>query len=64
MVNMRNKPCPCGSGDKYKKCCLVKQLHAAKQQQEIRRYIDEFTKKSSESKSEATEISQESNQEL
>ncbi len=20
---MRNKPCPCGSGKKYKKCCLI-----------------------------------------
>ena len=19
----RNKPCPCGSGKKYKKCCLI-----------------------------------------
>ncbi|WP_422361412.1 SEC-C metal-binding domain-containing protein [Reichenbachiella sp.] len=19
----RNDPCPCGSGEKYKKCCLV-----------------------------------------
>ncbi len=21
----RNEPCPCGSGKKYKKCCLLKQ---------------------------------------
>ena len=21
--SMRNKPCPCGSGKKYKKCCLL-----------------------------------------
>ena len=21
----RNDPCPCGSGKKYKKCCLAKQ---------------------------------------
>jgi len=21
----RNEPCPCGSGKKYKKCCLAKQ---------------------------------------
>jgi len=20
----RNEPCPCGSGKKYKKCCLIK----------------------------------------
>jgi tetratricopeptide (TPR) repeat protein len=25
----RNDPCPCGSGLKYKKCCLKKDLHAA-----------------------------------
>lgn len=23
----RNEPCPCGSGKKYKKCCLGKQEH-------------------------------------
>jgi len=23
MANTRNKPCPCGSGKKHKKCCLV-----------------------------------------
>jgi uncharacterized protein YecA (UPF0149 family) len=22
----RNDPCPCGSGEKYKKCCLDKKL--------------------------------------
>ncbi|MEW5760915.1 MAG: SEC-C metal-binding domain-containing protein, partial [Candidatus Thermoplasmatota archaeon] len=22
----RNEPCPCGSGKKYKKCCLGKEL--------------------------------------
>jgi len=22
LKNYRNKPCPCGSGKKYKKCCL------------------------------------------
>jgi uncharacterized protein YecA (UPF0149 family) len=25
MKNPRNKPCPCGSGRKYKHCCLHKQ---------------------------------------
>lgn len=25
----RNQPCPCGSGKKYKKCCLNKPAHAA-----------------------------------
>jgi uncharacterized protein YchJ len=23
--NKRNQPCPCGSGLKYKKCCLLKE---------------------------------------
>ncbi|MCY7731099.1 SEC-C domain-containing protein [Aerococcus urinaeequi] len=23
----RNDPCPCGSGKKYKKCCLGKDLY-------------------------------------
>jgi ribA/ribD-fused uncharacterized protein len=26
----RNKPCPCGSGKKYKKCCLIKAIHPGK----------------------------------
>jgi tetratricopeptide (TPR) repeat protein len=25
----RNEPCPCGSGKKYKRCCLDKEVHAA-----------------------------------
>ena len=25
----RNQPCPCGSGEKYKKCCLNKSVPAA-----------------------------------
>ncbi len=28
----RNDPCPCGSGKKYKKCCLAKDEEAARQQ--------------------------------
>ncbi|HXA45412.1 MAG TPA: SEC-C metal-binding domain-containing protein, partial [Candidatus Angelobacter sp.] len=24
LKNCRNKPCPCGSGKKYKRCCLNK----------------------------------------
>jgi len=24
----RNDPCPCGSGKKYKKCCLLKEMQA------------------------------------
>src|SRR4051794_29167854 len=27
----RNDPCPCGSGKKYKKCCLAKDEAAARQ---------------------------------
>jgi preprotein translocase subunit SecA len=23
----RNDPCPCGSGKKYKKCCMLKETH-------------------------------------
>jgi hypothetical protein len=26
----RNEPCPCGSGKKYKRCCLAKDQHAAR----------------------------------
>ena len=26
----RNEPCPCGSGKKYKKCCLAKDEEAAR----------------------------------
>ena len=26
----RNDPCPCGSGNKYKKCCLAKEEAAAR----------------------------------
>jgi tetratricopeptide (TPR) repeat protein len=28
----RNDPCPCGSGNKYKKCCLAKEEAAAREQ--------------------------------
>ena len=28
----KGDPCPCGSGQKYKKCCLVKEKHAARLQ--------------------------------
>jgi uncharacterized protein YecA (UPF0149 family) len=27
----RNEPCPCGSGKKYKKCCLRKDMEALAQ---------------------------------
>ncbi len=36
MTNIkRNDPCPCGSGKKYKKCCLPKDKAAAKARQSI-----------------------------
>jgi len=56
----RNDPCPCGSGIKYKKCCLIKRQEYINQQREIERTINEFTKKSGESKSAEKEIPQES----
>src|ERR1700691_2506387 len=28
----RNDPCPCGSGNKYKKCCLAKEEAVAREQ--------------------------------
>jgi hypothetical protein len=28
----KNSPCPCGSGQRYKKCCLAKGKHAARVQ--------------------------------
>jgi tetratricopeptide (TPR) repeat protein len=31
----RNDPCPCGSGKKYKKCCLAKDEEAHRQRQAI-----------------------------
>lgn len=42
----RNDPCPCGSGEKYKKCCLKKQENQIQQQKEIRGIINGFTQKS------------------
>lgn len=57
MASKRNKPCPCGSGIKYKKCCLVKQLDAARQQRDIRRYIDEFTKRNKQEEKEEEVVS-------
>ena len=38
----RNAPCPCGSGQKYKHCCLAKDEESNRQQQELdqRRSVD------------------------
>lgn len=33
----RNDPCPCGSGKKYKKCCLAKDQEKQRQQVEVER---------------------------
>lgn len=60
----RNQPCPCKSGKKYKKCHLLMQQEQISKQAEIRRQVDEFTKKSSGSESAEKEVSQENNQEL
>lgn len=43
----RNAPCPCGSGKKYKKCCLEQDQKAASERQkarekEMREQHDEF----------------------
>jgi hypothetical protein len=32
----RNDPCPCGSGKKYKKCCLEKEQEAGRSQQKVK----------------------------
>jgi hypothetical protein len=42
----RNEPCPCGSGKKYKQCCVVKQAEAAQAPEQlawrrVRRMVDE-----------------------
>lgn len=33
----RNVPCPCGSGEKYKKCCMVKVNPVTRAISELRR---------------------------
>lgn len=53
----RNTVCSCGSSIKYKRCCLVKGEEYIKQQQEIERTINEFTKKSSESQEAEKKVS-------
>lgn len=37
MTIQRNKPCPCGSGIKYKKCCLAKRMTAEAEAADRRR---------------------------
>lgn len=46
----RNEPCPCGSGKKYKQCCLIKQIDAAHSEHElawrrVRRALEGFPAK-------------------
>jgi hypothetical protein len=45
----RNDPCPCGSGKKFKKCCLSKECDSARQDQDsaqgtfnLQRYTEEL----------------------
>ena len=59
----RNQPCPCGSGKKFKQCHLLQITEDRKRQEAIRREVDEFTQKVSESKSEEAKVSQEDGQE-
>lgn len=41
----RNDPCPCGSGKKYKKCCMNKdRLEAQKDRKDESRFAEEFRK--------------------
>ncbi len=57
----RNSPCPCGSGKKYKKCCLKKEQEQIRQQIEIRRITENVCKqKGTQSKNEKKEIVSES----
>ncbi|MBO9323855.1 MAG: SEC-C domain-containing protein, partial [Roseiflexus sp.] len=36
----RNDPCPCGSGKKYKQCCLPREEAARAEQLRLRRAVD------------------------
>ncbi len=38
MKTGRNTPCPCGSGKKYKKCCMRKDENVHREEQEVLRY--------------------------
>ena len=38
----RNAPCPCGSGKKYKKCCLKKEQAVTMPQPNFESYVDEL----------------------
>ena len=51
----RNELCSCGSGKKYKKCCLKKQRMQTIQQNEIRRTIKNVSKQKESVKGEGKE---------
>ncbi|MFC1840276.1 type I methionyl aminopeptidase [Thermodesulfobacteriota bacterium] len=40
MKTGRNDPCPCGSGLKYKKCCLTKELYDSENRKEL--YLNKY----------------------
>lgn len=40
----RNEPCPCGSGRKYKHCCLVAARNRRNQQQEMQETVSNLMK--------------------
>lgn len=41
----RNDPCPCGSGQKYKKCCLIKREEYFEKQVEMAKQVEELLDK-------------------
>ena len=38
----RNEPCPCGSGKKYKKCCIKQHQAVATPQSNYESYVEEL----------------------
>jgi hypothetical protein len=40
----RNDPCPCGSGAKYKRCCLERELELERLTQELEGIVDELAR--------------------
>ncbi len=43
----RNDSCPCGSGEKYKRCCLIKRQEYFDKQAEMAKQVEELVEKSS-----------------
>lgn len=41
----RNDSCPCGSGEKYKKCCLIKRQEYFNGQADIEKQVEELMEK-------------------